>query len=289
MWMADPAFSRFENATVFIGAESYAAPLAPLLAEAVLLQNAQNAGDPLATASITLGGVMFGDGLMERLYQYGLTMEFLKVRQAPAASKPPLCPATVTECGWSFSCPTSINDTSLALYVRRSECDRLHDSSCEEVAGPAGWWNAVCNPMRLGSKFDSMQCRTAFASVKYTFERTVVLNLLDSVAYLLTEDIPVLVYRGEQDAFLTPRDAKSWLAELSKTKWTGASGFSYSRLAQFTVDQAVKGSYRTYGGLVELEVSGSGHRVGKDQPAALQATFTKFVLDPKSFASDSYT
>jgi cathepsin A (carboxypeptidase C) len=91
-----------------------------------------------------------------------------------------------------------------------------------------------------------------------------------NVAYLLSKNIPVLVYSGDLDFICNWRGGEMWTNQLN---WPGQKTFqnlNYTSLGSY-------GEYKSYNGFTFYRVYNAGHMVPMDQPAAALDMLTRFI------------
>ncbi|ORY34286.1 Alpha/Beta hydrolase protein [Naematelia encephala] len=83
------------------------------------------------------------------------------------------------------------------------------------------------------------------------------------VAALLERGIRVLSYVGTFDFICNHIANERWMEKL---EWTGKEGYNAAEFADWTVDDNIAGSYKTYGNLTHLKILYAGHMVPYDKP-----------------------
>lgn len=90
-------------------------------------------------------------------------------------------------------------------------------------------------------------------------------NQIASVEYLLRYSVPVLVYQGQDDAYVNPAGAMRWTDELNHPF---AVQYRNLNLQPWIVNGVMFGSYKTSGKLTFNMMHNAGHYVPQDQPEA---------------------
>lgn len=86
-------------------------------------------------------------------------------------------------------------------------------------------------------------------------------TLANDVAYLLDNDINVLVYNGDKDFICNWRGGEAWTNAL---KWSRSEEFLANEYLYFKVNDKTRGLYKTAGPLTFLKVRNAGHMVPMD-------------------------
>jgi cathepsin A (carboxypeptidase C) len=93
-----------------------------------------------------------------------------------------------------------------------------------------------------------------------------------NVAYLLSQNLPVLVYSGDLDFICNWLGGQMWT---SQTNWTGQDAFNNLQLQNVTG----YGESKTYQNFTFYRVFQAGHMVPMDQPAAALDLLTRFIAN----------
>jgi len=84
------------------------------------------------------------------------------------------------------------------------------------------------------------------------------------VEYLLSKDVSVLVYNGQDDLLVPPLGAMKWVDALDHPT---AADFRKLVFSAWKVDGKVVGALKSTGKLELRIVFNAGHMVGRDRPA----------------------
>jgi cathepsin A (carboxypeptidase C) len=100
----------------------------------------------------------------------------------------------------------------------------------------------------------------------------------DTVAYLLSSDVPVLVYHGDTDFMCDWIGGKRWVSDLA---WKHHHAWNRASDVPFMVNGRAAGQERSFGGFTFMQLYESGHMVPMDQPENSLAMLREF-LSPES-------
>jgi len=107
-----------------------------------------------------------------------------------------------------------------------------------------------------------------------------VTDLSDKVAYLLNNDVDVLVYSGNKDFICNWRGGEAWTAALD---WKHGQEFQNATFVEWKEGNKTFGEVKTVGNLAFLKVYDAGHMVPMDQPEAALAMVKRYL---KKWAGD---
>jgi len=94
------------------------------------------------------------------------------------------------------------------------------------------------------------------------------------VEYLLGENIPVLVYQGQDDAYANPAGAIKWVDELN---YSNSREFRNKDFQAWRVGNKMMGSKKSAGKLTYMVINNSGHYVPRDNPEAALYMVREFM------------
>jgi len=101
---------------------------------------------------------------------------------------------------------------------------------------------------------------------------------------LLEDDIPVLIYHGENDIIVNWMGGQAWT---NKLQWSGSAGFALAKNTTYMVDGENKGSFKSYKGFTFMKLKDAGHLVPMDQGKAALDMVTKFLAGQPFSEEDS--
>merc|ERR1711907_166933 len=110
--------------------------------------------------------------------------------------------------------------------------------------------------------------------IKLVFAGDWMLTFKDAVRSLLEDNIPVLIYHGENDIIVNWMGGQEWT---NKLQWSGSAGFALAKNTTYMVDGEDKGSFKTYKGFTFMKLKDAGHLVPMDQPKAALKMVNDFI------------
>ncbi len=109
----------------------------------------------------------------------------------------------------------------------------------------------------------------AFNAMDYDFMKSVAFNF----PYIL-EQIPVLLYNGQDDYIVNVLSAENWIANLD---WPGQEGYLNAPKYVWKIDDVPVGFARSFGGLTQLIVMKAGLMAPHDQIVATRDMVNRFI------------
>jgi len=260
-------YPQFKNTPLFITGESYAGHYIPAIADFIV----QNPDE-----DIKLSGVAIGNGWVAPYDQYPAYAEFSKENNLiydihyyalKAATK--VCQGLIKLGLWPialFECQLASESVlgipilpRFNVYDIRKKCDypplcynfdnmnkfiAREDVRAELGVGNRSWTqcNMLVHTFMLGDW---------------------VVNLQNSVANVLKNNVKVLVYSGDKDWICNWRGGEAWTNSL---EWSKKSEFNKAEYTKWNVDNQAAGEYKNVDNFTFLRVYDAGHMVPMDQP-----------------------
>ncbi|KAL1523449.1 hypothetical protein AB1Y20_018389 [Prymnesium parvum] len=145
---------------------------------------------------------------------------------------------------------------------------------CYDFSAQTEWMNRPETLAALGARKKSWASCNREVEIKLVFAGDWMKTYRASIAALLEDDIPVLIYHGEYDFIVNWMGGRAWTNAL---QWSGQAGFLLSKNSTFTVDGKPAGSFKSYRGLTFMKLTDAGHLAPMDQPAATLEMVAKFI------------
>jgi len=265
------AYPEFNGRPFWITGESYAGHYIPAISAYIVQQNNPN---------INFKGAAIGNGLVSAYWQYPqyavfslenklisqLQYDQLKVGFATCQDLIQKSPweVAMVECQDEVTAITG-NPPTFNVYDIKLPCngplcynfslvdDFLAQDDVQEAIGVVGDHWSECNDTVHHELMDDW----------FTDESS-------NVAFLLSQNIPVLVYSGDLDFICNFRGGQMWTNQL---QWPGQSNFES---ANYTV-LGSNGEYKNYEHFTFYRVYNAGHMVPMDQPAAALDLLNRFI------------
>jgi cathepsin A (carboxypeptidase C) len=281
-------FPKYANMPFFIAAESYGGHYAPALAHYIAKHNSQS-------FRINLQGVMIGNGLVDPVVQYTQYAPF--ARDHKLVSKValdimfagiPLCVDLIKKCAQNA---TGIADC-MEAYIECNYAEMIpiqlagwnvYDVRTKCTGGPLCYnFTAIEKFLALESTKEGLgvpkgvfwkECNRE-VDLKLVFAGDWMLNLDVDIPLLLSNNIPVLVYSGDQDFICNWYGGYHWSLAMD---WPGKAGFNAAQNTTWVINGNSTGMYRTYDKFSFLRVFEAGHMVPHDQPATALAMLNNFL------------
>jgi cathepsin A (carboxypeptidase C) len=263
-------FPEFNGRDFYITGESYAGHYIPAISSYIVKK---------ANPNINFKGAMIGNGLVSAYWQYpqyatfaynnsligDVQYEELKVGFATCQDLIKNSPweVAMVECQTEFTAITG-NPPRFNVYDIKLPCngplcynfsivdDFLARSDVIEALGVQGDSWTECN--------DSVH--SALTPDWFTDESS-------NVAYLLSQNVPVMVYSGDLDFICNWMGGQMWTNQMT---WPGQDTF-----ANLTLNNYTYGQYKTFEQFTFYKVYNAGHMVPMDQPAAALDLLTNFI------------
>lgn len=265
------AYPQFKGRPFYITGESYAGHYIPAISAYIVQQNNRD---------INFLGAAIGNGLVSAYWQYPeyntFAYENKLISKATYDTLKPgfaTCQSLIQKAPWEVAmlqCQTEVgvitgNPPKFNVYNYKLPCngplcynftlvdDFLARTDVQQALGVTGHHWSECN--------DTVH--SALMPDWFTDESS-------NVAFLLSKNVPVLVYSGDLDFICNWRGGEKWTNQLN---WPGQNKFqnmNYTSLANY-------GQYKTLNGFTFYRVYQAGHMVPMDQPAAALDMLNRFI------------
>ncbi|KAL4462598.1 hypothetical protein ABPG74_000428 [Tetrahymena malaccensis] len=111
-------------------------------------------------------------------------------------------------------------------------------------------------------------------AVHYELQHDENVNLANDVAFVLQNNVKVLVYSGDQDFACNYIGGMAWT---NKMKWPGQADFQKAQFSDYVVDGKSAGEIKGTGNFNFLKVYQAGHMVPMDQPQVALHMINSFI------------
>jgi len=175
-----------------------------------------------------------------------------------------------------------IQSTGKNLYDYTKGCDV--PPLCYDFSKENAWLNDAKNIAAIGAKKKAWTSYNRAVEIKLVFAGDWMLTFKDAVRSLLEDDIPVLIYHGENDIIVNWMGGQAWT---NKLQWSGSAGFALAKNTTYMVDGENKGSFKSYKGFTFMKLKDAGHLVPMDQGKAALDMVTKFLAGQPFSEEDS--
>jgi len=265
------AFPQFAGRPLYITGESFAGHFIPAIASYFLQKGSQ---------IINLKGVAIGDGWVKPDIQYpsynDYALENKLINQTTYNKLKPAfatCQALIKKGNWKAAltaCDQATiqitgNPAKFNIYNIREQCN---GPLCYNMTNIDRFLARLDVQQALGvTGRNWTQCNdTVFRAM----EPDQITDLSFDVAFLLSKNLPVLIYHGDLDFDCNWRGGEQWVNQLS---WSGQSEFqkmNYTKLENY-------GVYKSYKNFTFYKIYNAGHMVPLDQPAVALDMLTRFI------------
>jgi len=265
------AYPSLKGRPFYITGESYAGHYIPAISAYIVKQNNKD---------INFQAAAIGNGLVSAYWQYPQYNVFAyenkiitKTQYDTLKIGFTTCQNLIKKASWEIAmlqCQTEVeaitgNPPKFNVYNINLKCngplcynftlvdDFLARKDVQTALGVTGHHWSECN--------DTVH--SALASDWFTDESS-------NVAFLLSKNIPVLVYSGDLDFICNWRGGEMWTNQMV---WPGQNNFNklnYTKLGTY-------GEYKSYNGFTFYRIFKAGHMVPMDQPAAALDMLARFI------------
>ena len=272
------------NRPLFIFGESYGGHWVPTIAAKILQENSRVA--ITGNIYLPLAGIAIGDGWTDPINQlygfsdFGYALGLLDEEQRTNISYYEQLGVAQMNAGFWPEAEDAFGELiSITQYftgtVNSTTCginEYNYRVYCEYVMDYATWCNLPATKTFLGvpSSVTYQDCNNyAYNVLDYDFMKSVAFNF----PYIL-QQIPVLLYNGQDDYIVNVLSAENWIANLD---WPGQEGYLNAPKYVWTIGGTPVGFSRSYDKLTQLIVMKAGHMAPHDQIVSTRDMVTRFI------------
>jgi len=290
-------YKQFADNKFFIAGESYGGHYVPATGHRIWLGNKQRTEDS-KLPHINLSGIAIGNGLTDPLiqYKYYAEMAYKSGTAPPRVNKTtyeimkhvstPLCLKAIEMCNGKKhthpACTMALQICSVGLIIPYSlsgynqydmskKCEK--PPLCYDFSNVETYLNKASVKQRIGVT-NNKKWEACNKGVTEKMSGDYMKNYQYLIPDLLLDDIPVLVYAGDQDYICNWIGNRAWTLQL---RWPGKEAFNAASEEPYMVNDQEAGRIRTSNGFTFLQIYKAGHMVPMDQPAVALQMINEFI------------